>query len=168
MRKSIQTLVLIIGIGSVSSCASYYHSQQSFNQEFEQGDLRKALETLQRNDKLSNSKSKFIYYANNGLILSILGKYRESNDYFEKAFLFGEDYRINYINEAASYLTNPMVIVYRGEDHEHLMVLYYKAINYLKMSKYEEALIECRRLNIRLQQLSDKYSSERKYQRDAF
>src|SRR3546814_17604452 len=58
--------------------------------------------------------------------------------------------------------------VYRGEDLEHLMLLYFKAINYLKMNKHEEALAECRRVNIRLQQLSDKYHSERKYQRDAF
>lgn len=168
MRKLIRIVETILVLGAVSSCASYYHSQQNFNEEFEQGDLRKALEVLQQKDKLSSSKTKFIYYANTGLILSILGKYRESNEYFEKAFLFGEDYRINYMNEAASYLTNPLVTVYRGEDHEHLLVLYYKAINSLKMNKYEDALVECRRLNIRLQQLSDKYSSEMKYQRDAF
>jgi hypothetical protein len=36
------------------------------------------------------------------------------------------------------------------------------------MGKHEEALIECRRLNIRLQQLSDRYDSEKKYSRDAF
>jgi hypothetical protein len=168
MPKRVRSAIAVLVVLTVSSCASYYHSQQNFNEEFEQGDLRKALETLQQNDRLSNNKTKFIYYANTGLILSILGKYRESNEHFEKAFLFGEDYRINYVNEAASYLTNPLVTVYRGEDHEHLMVLYYKAINFLKMNKYEEALVECRRLNIRLQQLSDKYSSDKKYQRDAF
>src|SRR5690606_16822618 len=79
-----------------------------------------------------------------------------------------EDYRINYFHEAAGYLTNPNMSVYRGEDHEHLMLLYFKAINFLKMRKPEEALVECRRLNIRLNQLSDKYQSEQKYQRDAF
>src|SRR5262245_58372875 len=36
------------------------------------------------------------------------------------------------------------------------------------MSKYEEAIVECRRLSIRMQKLTDKYSSENKYQRDAF
>jgi hypothetical protein len=68
-------------------------------------------------------------------LLSILGEYEESNEYLEKAFLFGEDYRINYINEATSYLTNPNVILYRGEDHEHLMLLYFKAINFLKLGR---------------------------------
>jgi hypothetical protein len=97
-----------------------------------------------------------------------MGQYEESNHYFEQAFLFGEDYKINYAREAASYLTNPMVTVYRGEDHEHLMLLYYKALNYLKQNKSEEALVECRRLNIRLQQLADRYESSEKYSRDAF
>ena len=59
-------------------------------------------------------------------------------------------------------------VAYKGEDHEHLILLYYKAINYLKMQMLDEALVECRRLNIRLQQLSDRYESENKYKRDAF
>jgi len=151
-----------------SSCATYYQKHYDFNSEFEQGDLPGALEVLQNKKSLAKSKSKFLYFVNNGLLLSILGKYEASNDYFEKGYLFGEDYRVNYFHEATGYLTNPNVSVYRGEDHEHLMLLYFKAINYLKMGKHEEALVECRRLNIRLNQLSDKYNSDRKYKRDAF
>jgi hypothetical protein len=160
--------ILICMMFLLSSCATYYQQNWNFNTEFEKGDLKKALETLQQNENMANGKARFLYYANNGLLLSILGKYEESNEYFEKAFLFGEDYRINYVNEAASYLTNPNVTVYRGEDHEHLYLLYYKALNFLKMNKPEDALVECRRLNIRLNQLGDKYSSEKKLQRDAF
>ncbi|HYG20084.1 MAG TPA: hypothetical protein VD816_14200 [Ohtaekwangia sp.] len=150
------------------SCANYYQQHLDFNKEFESGDLKQALETLKKNNAQEQGKNRFIYYVNQGLLLSILGKYEESNGYFEKAFLFGEDYRVNYINEAASYLTNPNFAVYRGEDHEHLLLLYFKAINFLKMNKPEDALVECRRLNIRLNQLSDKYHSEKKLQRDAF
>ncbi len=148
------------------SCATYYQTNTTFNKEFEGGDLEKALSTLQ--SKESSRKNEFLNYVNNGLVLSMMGRYEESNDYFEKAFLFGEDYRKNYLYEAASYLTNPAFTPYRGEDHEHLIVLYYKAMNFLKMKKTEEALIECRRLNIRLQQLSDRYDSENKYREDAF
>lgn len=160
--------VMLIALLVVTSCATYYTKQGDFNREFEKGDLDKALESLQRNDQLAQGKGKFIYFVNNGLLLSIMGRYEESNTFFEKAYLFGEDYRINYFNEAASYFTNPNFTVYKGEDHEHLMLLYFKAINYLKLSKYEEALVECRRLNIRLQQLSDKYASENKFRNDAF
>ena len=167
-RKLVKGTLLTVLLMVISACASYYQRHFDFNSEFEHGDLRQALETLHKNENESEGKSRFIYFVNKGLLLSVLGEYQESNAYFEKAFLFGEDYRINYVNEAASYLTNPTFTVYRGEDHEHLMLLYFKAINFLKMNKPDEALVECRRLNIRLNQLGDKYSSEEKLQRNAF
>lgn len=150
------------------SCANYYQQNLDFNKEFEKGDLHQALQSLEKKQREGQGKNRFIYFANNGLLHAILGDYEESNAYFEKAFLFGEDFRVNYFNEAGAYLVNPMFSVYRGEDHEHLMVLYFKALNYLKLNQPENALVECRRLNIRLQQLTDKYSSEDKWQRDAF
>lgn len=159
---------LFVTLLLLSSCATHYQTHYSFNNNFEKGDLQTALAALQSNDGDNWNKSTFLYNVNNGLVLSMMGRYAESNEYFEKAYLFGEDYRTKYLNEAASYLTNPMFTDYKGEDHEHLMLLYYKAINYLKLNKREEALVECRRLNIRLQQLSDRYSSENKYKEDAF
>ncbi len=152
----------------LSACATYYQRHFDFNTEFEHGNLTEALEALKRKENEGVGKTRFLYNVNKGLLLSILGEYEESNDYFEKAFLFGEDYRINYVAEATSYFSNPNVTSYRGEDHEHLMVLYFKAVNFIKMNRPEEALVECRRLNIRLNQLNDKYVSEEKFQRDAF
>ena len=160
-------VVLLITI--LASCSpNYYTKNYEFNKEFEKGDLSAALDNLQQNENLANGKSRFLYFANNGLVLSIMGKYEESNEFLEKAFLFGEDFHIDYLNEAFSYWSNPNVTVYRGEDHEHLMILYFKALNFLKMGQPENALVECRRLNIRLNQLSDKYDSDKKFQRDAF
>lgn len=168
-RRYTTTLLIAIPLMLLlSGCATYYQTHVDFNREFEKGDLEQALANLEKNHREGNGRNRFLYFANQGLLLSIMGRYEESNSFFEKAFLFGEDFRVNYLTEAASYLTNPTYTVYRGEDHEHLMVLYFKAINFLKMNKPEEALVECRRLNIRLNQLNDKYTSEEKLQRDAF
>jgi uncharacterized protein len=167
-KLTVVKLSILFTIFFVGSCATYYQSNTAFNQNFEKGNLNEALITLQSNSTEARGKREFLFYVNNGLVLSMLGQYTESNEYFEKAFIFGEDYRINYLNEAASYLTNPTITTYKGEDHEHLMLLYYKALNFLKMGKTQDALVECRRLNIRLQQLSDRYTNERKFQRDAF
>ena len=164
LRKISAISIMIL----LSACASFHESSSAYNQQFEKGNLDQALKELRSSNAYNRTHAKFLAYVNNGLLLSVMGRYEESNEYFEKAFLFGEDYQINYAREAASYLTNPMVTIYRGEDHEHLMLLYYKALNFLKMNKHEEALIECRRLNIRLQQLSDRYESPEKYTRDAF
>lgn len=159
---------ILTGLLFVTACATFYEANIHYNRQVEQGNLQQALEELHRNTKLHKPQVRFLYYVNAGLMHSMLGQYEESNAWFEKAFLFGEDYRVNLAREAASYLTNPLVTIYRGEDHEHLMVLYYKALNFAKMGRFEEALVECRRLNIRLQQLSDRYSSENRYREDAF
>ncbi len=161
---------LVVVACLLGSCSgpTYYQSNLSFNEQFETGDLEGALKTLRDHPSESSSKRAFLYDVNNGLVLSMLGRYDESNEYLEKGYLFGEDYRTNYLYEAASYLANPALTPYRGEDHEHLMVLYYKALNYVKQNNFEDALVECRRLNIRLQQLSDRYDSETKYREDAF
>ncbi len=157
-------LVLIV---TVSSCATYYQANYQFNRDFENGNLKGALATLKSTNR-DTGRDRFLHFVNKGLVLSMLGEYEESNAYFEQAYLFWEDFKIDYFSEGASYLINPTITVYRGEDHEHLMLLYYKALNYLKMQKTEEALVECRRLNIRLQQLSDRYSSGNYYKHDAF
>jgi hypothetical protein len=150
------------------SCSTFYEVTHEYNTHVEEGNLDKALASLRNNAQYNKATLKFLNHVNNGLLLSLKGRYEESNAYFEKAFLFGEDYRVNAAREAASYFSNPNVTIYKGEDHEHLMVLYFKAMNFVKMQKYEEALVECRRLNIRLQQLSDRYSASHRYQRDAF
>ncbi len=168
IRKAVTFFLLSAFALIVGACATYYQKHFDFNAEFEHGNLEKALEALKKREREGQGKTRFLYDVNKGLLLSILGKYEESNIYFEKAFLFGEDYRINYLAEATSYFTNPNITAYRGEDHEHLMILYFKAVNFLKMNKPQEALVECRRLNIRLNQLNDKYSSPSKFQRDAF
>ncbi|MBY0433924.1 MAG: hypothetical protein K2U26_07430 [Cyclobacteriaceae bacterium] len=164
-RKHAASLVFIF---VMTSCATYYQSNFTFNEEFQKGDIEKALATLRSRPSEASGKKQFLYQVNNGLLLSLLGRYEESNDFFEKAYIYGEDYRVNYLNEAASYLTNPNFTAYRGEDHEHLMLLYFKALNFIKLGKTDEALVECRRLNIRLQQLTDRYESENKYRKDAF
>src|SRR5690606_111353 len=134
-NKRLQRIVIVTVALSLMSCAStYYQKHYDFNSEFERGDLRSALQSLQKKESLASSKTRFLYFLNNGLLLSILGRYEESNNYFEKAYLFGEDYNKNYLREAASYFTNPNITVYHGEDHEHLMLLYFKAINYLKLN----------------------------------
>ncbi len=169
MRNLIQhKYLLIICLLFFTSCATYYEVNKDFNAAFEQGNLEQAADLLAKNKKAAKGKSRFLYLANRGVVLSMLGNYEESNRYLEEAYLFTEDYQVNYLNEAAALLTNPNAVVYKGEDHERLLLLYYKAINYLQMARYDEALVECKRLNIRLQQLSDKYKSDKKYDEDAF
>jgi hypothetical protein len=118
--------------------------------------------------KLEKGKLQFLFEVNAGLVLSMQGKFRESNDHFEKADLFVEDFRKKGAEEVGALLLNPNLSTYRGEDHEILMINYYKALNYLQMDDLENALVEARRMDLRLQELSNKYTGDNKYKEDAF
>ena len=72
------------------------------------------------------------------------------------------------MDEALVFLINATVTDYKGEAHEVPLLHYYKALNFLQLGQYDAALVECRRLNIKLNQLSDKYSRIDDYRRDAF
>jgi len=159
-----------VGIFSILlfSCISYYAKYEKFNTRFEQGDLEGADAVLATDKKGPTSKSHLLYYLNRGVVNSYMGNYEASNDFFEQAYNISEVQAVNAVDLSLSFLLNPKVIEYRGETFEVLMVNYYKALNYLKMGKYEEALVECKRMNIRLNKLSDKFSADSKYKKDAF
>ncbi len=151
-----------------TSCATYYELNYEFNRYFESGDLESAQSAIKSNSRGLKKKTRFLYFANRGVVANMLGNYEASNVYLEKAYIYGEDYQRNYADIAASFLTNPNIIDYPGEDHEHLLLLYYKSLNYLHLNDHESALVECRRLNNRLNALSDKYRSDNKFRQDAF
>src|SRR5688572_29849060 len=99
--KARVSFLLFIFLGA---CATYQQTNLSFHQEFETGDLEGALNSLRADRSESRPSREFLYQVNNGLVLSMLGRYEESNKYFEQAYLYGEDYRKNYLAEISSYL----------------------------------------------------------------
>jgi uncharacterized protein len=164
----LKVLIISILILNCSACMTYYQKNAMFYRNFELGNLSQAETTLEKNSKAAKSKSKLLYFLNLGVVTSLQGKYEESNQYFEEAYRLADNYNRNYVNEALAFFTNPMVVDYKGEDFEVLLLHYYKALNYLKMGNKASALVECKRMNLRLQVLSDKYDSPEKYRRDAF
>ena len=83
-----------------------------------------------------------------------------SNHFFEKAYIYTEDYNKSHIDKFTTFLTNPQSIDYKAEDHEVLYINYYKALNYFALGNLDAALVECKRMNIRLGQQDDKYKNE--------
>lgn len=165
----IKFYVLLLVILPGCTLPTFYERFYTFNKSVSDGNLEQAEEMLETNsEKLEKGKLRFLYEVNSGLVLSMQGKFKESNEHFEKADLFVEDFKKKAGEEAGALLLNPNLSTYRGEDHEILMINYYKALNYLQMDDYENALVEARRMDLRLQELSEKYKSDRRYKEDAF
>ena len=153
----------------LTGCAPYYQKSQLFQEQFVKGELEEANKTLDKNKKAVKDQDRLLYFFQKGVVLQILGQFEESNQFFEQAYLFTEDYRKSYSKEAASIITNSTIKPYTGEDHELVLMHYFKALNFLQMNQFEEALVECRRINNKLNQLNDRYEKKKnRYKRDAF
>lgn len=165
---NIRSLLLITTVVLFSACATYHQKTIDFNNNFASGNIEQANKILSKDKKAEKRKTKLLYYLNKGVVEQMLGNYTVSNEFFEKAYLTSEDYQRNYVNEAVSFLSNPNFITYNGESHELLLIHYYKALNFIKMNQFEEALVEIKRTEVKLNKLEDKYKSKNKYTKDAF
>ncbi|MGB0390884.1 MAG: COG3014 family protein [Salibacteraceae bacterium] len=158
---------IIVGITSCTS-PSFYKKAYGFNKTIASGDFEAAEAFLEEHKDLEDSKVRFLYFVNAGMVEHLKGDFEKSNEYFEKADLFVEDERKDALEEGAALLLNPNISTYHGEDHEVLLINYYKALNYYLLGNTNDALVEVRRLNLRLQSLSEKYKDDTKYTQDAY
>ena len=149
-------------------CRTYYQRQQEFHEHFRSGQMEQAARTLQQDKRSAKNRNRLLHLLNQGVVHHMLQDYHASNQFFEEAFILGEDYRKDYLDEALALITNPNITEYRGEHFELLMVHYYKAMNFIHLGDFDAALVECRRMNIKLAELADRHQSNNRYRRDAF
>lgn len=147
---------------------THYQKQAQFHDLFLDSKLEEAAELLDKQKRSKYRKARLLYYLNRGVVSHLMQRYEASNYFFEQAHLVCESFSIKPLDEIAASLLNPTLADYRGEDHELLLLHYYKVLNFLQLGQRESALVECRRLNIKLSQLGSKYGNIDKYRRDAF
>jgi hypothetical protein len=153
----------------VWGCATFYQKTAVIQNNIQQGDFEAANKQLAKEKKWATNQNRVLYFMNRGVVDFMMGLNEESNQYFNQADYYIEDFSKSMGSEALALISNPMVKPYQPEDFEAIMVNYYKALNYIALSDYEGALVECRRVNIRLQQLNDRYKKNKnKYANDAF
>ena len=96
---------LILVVLSGCSLPTFYERFYDFNKTISDGNLQAAEVMIEENAaKFETGKLQFLFEVNAGLVLSMQGKFRESNHHFEKADLFVEDFRKKAFEEGAALL----------------------------------------------------------------
>ncbi len=132
------------------------------------GNFDDASELIESRKLKKKKRNQLLYYLNKGTILFMANKPAESNSYFRQADYFIEDYQKNYAQKAVGFISNPSIQTYEGESFEKVLLHYYSTLNYLQLNQLDEALVECKRMQIKMQKNTDFFKNKNNYKNDAF
>jgi hypothetical protein len=168
-KRTVRLNALIICLAALleTGCgAAYSGFMKAPLKRLEGRDYEGALAKLQ---KPAGDTDKLLYRLERGLILHYQGEYEASDRQFEKAErLIDKHYTRSVVREVGAFLTNDAIRAYSGEEYERALIHYYRALNSLNLGDTENALVECRKANLRLQDFAAAAEYELTYRNDAF
>lgn len=152
-RGAMRWLVVLGTAGMVAACSSYVRKSTEIRDLLARAQYEQALKKI---DDISTSNSRLLLLYEKGLVLHCEGRYEESNAAFEQAEEVLEDlYTKSVTRQLASMTVSETIAQYRGDAFEAVLVNYYKILNYLALDDVDGAMVECRRVNHKLQMLQD-------------
>ena len=139
----------------LSGCAGDYVARtRNLRTAYESESYDHALAELDAVARHGSRKDQLLVLLDRGMVLHAAGRWRDSIQVLAEAErLAGELDAISVSEEAGTLLTNERERAYRGEDFEKLMISVLQALNYAQLGQDEEALVEVRRVNERLQKM---------------
>lgn len=158
----------MIVLALFSACSTYYQKSELMLKAVNEGRYKDADNMLDKSAFEKKKRDILLYYLNRGAVNQMMQNYTESNKYFQQADFYIEDAHKNYGAFALGLLTNPSIEPYTGEGFEQILLHYYTTLNYLQLGQYDDALVECKRMQIKLQRITDAYGGKNAYKRDAF
>lgn len=151
---------------AATGCSTYTNKALPVREPLERGDAAAAEAFLVKEKPGGDGLP---YLMELGLVLRYEGEYARSNETFDEAEqLIDELFTKSLSREALAFVTNDEMTAYDGEMWERALVHYYRALNYIDLSEYDEALVECRKLNQKLGLYVDEVGESTTYRTDAF
>jgi hypothetical protein len=155
-------LVALCLLVSLMGCAGMRSHKQPFaeiEEKIGQGNYAAALAQVEAGkNKFYQEKDRVLYFLDAGMLLHYNANYTQSNEYLTQAeYAIEELFTKSISRGAASVMLNDNVLEYAGEDYEDVYLNLFKAINFLEIGQFDAAFVEVRRINNKLNVLSDRY-----------
>src|SRR5262245_14476101 len=104
-----------------------------------------------------------------GMTLHLAGEYQQSNAVLEQAEQeLDRLYTRRIRTETFAFMTNDTALFYEGDPYEQVLINVLKALNYAELGQWDDALVEARRIDHRLNVLSDRTTEKNAYRDDGF
>jgi len=170
-ERALCLFLFLLGILIFSSCAPTLEQYPRINQYLLAGDYDSAYTVVEQSKKSYAERNAVLYYLDEGTILHFAGRYKESNQSFSKAeSIMDELYTKSISKEAASFVISDNTVPYRGEDFEMAMVNLFLSLNYAGLGGWEDAMVEARKVDAKLNLINSKHEEGQKnvYKEDGF
>ena len=170
-RKLLRLLLLLLSWAMIFSCTTKVKHYPVINQCLSNQNYDQALQVIKDNKDAYPKRNAALYYMEEGILAHFALHYKESNKSLSRAEqIMDELYTRSISKQTASFLINDNTIPYRGEDFENAMVNLFMALNYVGLGLRDEALVEARKVDNKLNIINSRYSEDKKnvYKEDAF
>lgn len=151
-------LAVIYSCGAVATRTKFH---EPIAEELRSGNYDAAVDKINaaRAKNKYGEKDRLLYYLDSGMINHYAGYFDTSNVKLSLAEDAAEELFTKSISRAAASLAlNDNILEYAGEDHEILYTNLVKALNYISIDEFDEAFVEIRRANEKLELLEQKYA----------
>ena len=124
---------------------------------------------VQLAEKEYGEKGRVLYGMDRGMTLQLAGDYQQSNAVLERAEEeLDRLYTRRIRTETLAFLTSDTALPYEGDPYEQVLINVLKALNYAVLGQWQDALVEARRIDHRLNVLSDRTREKNAYRDDGF
>ncbi|MGQ0695374.1 MAG: COG3014 family protein [Nitrospiraceae bacterium] len=169
VATSLSLFGLLLGLSLLTGCSPSVNRYLLIEQSLLAGDPARAAAIVEQAEEEYGAKSRILYGMDRGMTLHLAGSYQQSSAALEQAEEEVERLYTRIIrSETFAFLTNDNSLPYEGDAYEHVMINVVKALNYAAQGQLQEALVEARRIDHRLNVLSDRTKGTTGYRDDGF
>jgi hypothetical protein len=166
---SVRFLFALSVVALLSGCSPSVNRYLLIDASLRANDPKGADTIVQQSEKEYGEKSRVLYGMDRGMTLQLVGDYQQSNTLLEQAEEeLDRLYTRKIRTETFAFMTNDTALPYEGDPYEQVLINVLKAINYAVLGQWQEALVEARRIDHRLNVLSDRTQEKGAYREDGF
>jgi len=137
--------------------------------QLQKGECRSAVRQLEASQADYGENARLLFLLDSAMVNLQCRNFEAAQEKFHAAERLAEELWTESLSrQAASLVTNEYLLKYAGEDYERALINMMSALGYLQAGRFDDALIECRRLDSLLSLFNDKYEEKNVYKEDAF
>ncbi len=166
---SIQSFAALVAFVLLAGCGPSVNRYLLIEASLRAHDPKGADAIVAAAEKDYGSKSRVLYGMDRGMTLQLAGDYPQSNAVLEQAEEeLDRLYTRKIRTETLAFLTSDTALPYEGDPYEQVLINVLKSLNYAMLGQWQDALVEARRIDHRLNVLSDQTQEKNAYRDDGF